>query len=130
MNNWDRVSHDCEKCWHKRVCQSQDACNLIDYCGNYAEKPRFKPGDAVWIVLRGERGNALDVIDYMFLAKSEGVVIVEDNIFLDRLDVVIKKLVQRTKQRLRTGLCVYPAADCYATRKEAWAAVDKEDEGK
>ena len=83
----------------------------------------------MWIVLRGERGNALDVIDFMFLAKSEGVVIVEGNIFFDRLDVVIKKLVQRTRQRLRAGLFVYPAADCYVTREEAWAAYCKEVEG-
>ena len=90
-------------------------------------KQKFNPGEAVWIVERDEDGNACETSGYMFLAEVADAVIVTSYINdLESLEETIAYHIEQTAEDYDTHLSVFPAADCYADREEAKAALKTE----
>ena len=95
------------------------------------EKPRFKPGDAVWIISRDGDGQPDNGVEcHSFLCEVGGVVIVSGDIFKrGALTRLLNKMVRQTRGYICATVMAIPSADCYATRNEAWAAYSKEVDG-
>lgn len=90
-------------------------------------RQKLNPGEDVWIVERDEDGNACEMSGYMFLAEVADAVIVTSYIYdLESLEDTIAYHIEQTAEDYDTHLAVFPAADCYADREEAEAALNTE----
>lgn len=89
----------------------------------------FKPGMSVWVIERDEDGNAAEVSGYVFLAQCEEVVILSSYVNDYDFEGILAYHVQNTAEDYDTHLCVFPAEDCYLSRKECEAAFEAEQEG-
>lgn len=95
--------------------------------GRLAEQKTI-PGTEVWVVNRDEYGEACDVSGYMFLAEVSGFVILTDYINdMESLGDAMAYHAEETSENYDTNLAVFPADDCYLTREEAKAALEKEE---
>lgn len=90
-------------------------------------RQEFAPGEEVWVVERDEDGNACEVSGYVFLAEVAHAVILTPYIDdLEDLDDLLDYHIVETADNYDTDLAVFPAADCYADKDAAHAALRAE----
>lgn len=85
------------------------------------------PGKTVWVIVRDEIGEPVDIDGYLFLANTMGAVILTPYINnLTHLDDVIKHLIEETAEDNRLPLVIFPDTDCYLSYEDAQAAMVQE----
>lgn len=90
----------------------------------------LKPGADVWVVKRDEEDDAVDTVEYVFLAQSREYVICSPGINgIVNIDYILNYHAMETAENYETELLVFPANDCYESFEKAQEAFVLENEG-
>ena len=114
------------------ACEKAAMACLADRLKNYKPKTQveFYPGETVFVVERDEDGIPCETSGYLFLARSADAVILSCFIYgLDTLEETLEYHIEQTAEDYDTHLAVFPAEDCYKSRKLAEQALKAEREG-
>lgn len=86
-----------------------------------------QPGDTVWVVERDEDLQPVEVTGFLFLAQLHGFVIAASFPYgYDDLVDMLTYFAEETRECMPEEMPVFPARDCFATREEAEAALEKQ----
>lgn len=92
------------------------------------QKPPI-PGDTIWIIERDECEEPIEISGYMFFAFVGRAAIVSSFINdSETLEETVEYHIEETLNNFDTDLSVFPKNDCYLTREEAEAALEKREE--
>lgn len=86
----------------------------------------YKAGDEIWVLERDEDGEVCDFSGNVFICEVNEYCIVSGYINgSGDVDYIMSEQAAQTVVEYNGDLAVYPACDCYKTRKEAESALDK-----
>ena len=89
-----------------------------------------KSGSEVWVLERDEDGEVYDISGNVLICEVNGYCIVSGYINgCGDIDYILSDQAAQTVVEYNGTLAVYPACDCYKTRKEAEAALNEMREG-